>query len=366
MELELRPRTSRASASPTARAARLPRHRLQRPHGDLRDHDRRGDRCGDADRGASSDAIRDQARREGMRTLREAGLLAIFDGRTTVEEVLRETSDDADERRPGPRAAREDDDGRRCPRRCEGREAAAGGRAGAPGRRHGEPRKRRGGRVSVKALTQFTIQLATLQDAGIPIVSSLQDPRGPARPRGRSRRCSPTYRGRQSGTPLSEALAKHPQVFDDLYSNMVRAGEAGGVLDVSSRASRASWRRPPPGKKVKGAMIYPAVVVHGHARDPAPDHGLRGAQVRERLQAAPGHRRAARDHAGAPGFSKFLMKRWYVLLMASSSLVIAFKRSGGRARGRRFFDRLRLGPPDRGAASPARSWWRASRARSAP
>ena len=41
---------------------------------------------------ASSDALRDQARREGMRTLRESGLLAIFDGLTTVEEVLRETS----------------------------------------------------------------------------------------------------------------------------------------------------------------------------------------------------------------------------------------------------------------------------------
>ena len=43
--------------------------------------------------GASADAIRDQARREGMRTLRESGLLAIFDGVTTVEEVIRETSE---------------------------------------------------------------------------------------------------------------------------------------------------------------------------------------------------------------------------------------------------------------------------------
>jgi type IV pilus assembly protein PilB len=42
--------------------------------------------------GASSDAIRTQARREGMRSLRESGLLAIFDGQTTVEEVLRETA----------------------------------------------------------------------------------------------------------------------------------------------------------------------------------------------------------------------------------------------------------------------------------
>src|SRR5262245_18988431 len=96
----------------------------------------------------------------------------------------------------------------------------------------GEPRKRAKGRVSVKAITQFTSQLSTLQDAGLPIVRSLkilegQLERGPFKST-----LVDVTEDVESGSPLSDALAKHPQLFDGLYTNLVKAGEAGGVLDV--------------------------------------------------------------------------------------------------------------------------------------
>src|SRR5262245_4726715 len=109
-----------------------------------------------------------------------------------------------------------------------GQAPAPGGGAAAPA----APRKRAKGRVSLKALTQFTSQLSTLQDAGLPIVRSLkilegQLDRGPFKST-----LVDVTEDVESGSPLSDALAKHPKTFDGLYTNMVKAGEAGGVLDV--------------------------------------------------------------------------------------------------------------------------------------
>ena len=108
--------------------------------------------------------------------------------------------------------------------------AARGGAAPAPA---AAPRRSgRRARVSTKALTQFTTQLSTLQDAGLPIVRSLkilegQMERGPFK--GVVGEVTDEV---EAGSPLSESMARHPTVFDGLYTNMVKAGEAGGVLDV--------------------------------------------------------------------------------------------------------------------------------------
>jgi type IV pilus assembly protein PilC len=65
-----------------------------------------------------------------------------------------------------------------------------------------------------------------------------------------------------AGTPLSESMAKHPRAFDRLYSSMVRAGEAGGVLDrVLNRQAQFLENAAAVRAKVVGAMIYPAVIV---------------------------------------------------------------------------------------------------------
>src|SRR5687767_13085922 len=84
--------------------------------------------------------------------------------------------------------------------------------------------RRKRGRVSLRHLTQFTTQLSTLQDAGLPIVRSLkilegQLDRGPLKTT-----LVDVTEDVESGSPLSDALAKHPLVFDGLYTNMVKAG----------------------------------------------------------------------------------------------------------------------------------------------
>ena len=66
----------------------------------------------------------------------------------------------------------------------------------------------------------------------------------------------------ESGQSLAEALKKHPKVFNDLYTNLVEAGEAGGILDVIlTRLSNYIEKLQKLKKKVKGAFVYPAVVV---------------------------------------------------------------------------------------------------------
>jgi type IV pilus assembly protein PilC len=118
------------------------------------------------------------------------------------------------------------------------------------------------GGVSDKQLTQFTSQLSTLQDAGLPIVSCLKILEGQL-PKGFFKNVLVGVTDDvESGASLSEALAKHPRVFDGLYVNMVRAGEAGGVLDVIlARLAFFKEKTEKLKRRVKGAATYPIAVM---------------------------------------------------------------------------------------------------------
>ena len=111
-------------------------------------------------------------------------------------------------------------------------------------------------------MTQFTQQMATLQDAGLPIVRSLKILAGQMK-EGRFRQQLETVtEDVEGGSTFSEALEKYPKTFDNLYVAMVRAGEAGGVLDVIlQRLSDFQEKSLKLKKKVKGAMIYPIAVI---------------------------------------------------------------------------------------------------------
>ncbi|MDP7636408.1 MAG: type II secretion system F family protein [Phycisphaerae bacterium] len=123
-------------------------------------------------------------------------------------------------------------------------------------------RKRSVGRVSAKLLAQFTRQLSTLVNAGLPIVRSLevlqdQQKPGPLRVAIRMVKEDVT-----DGSSLSDAMKRHPKAFDKLYTNMVRAGELGGVLDVIlQRLSEFMEKAESLKRKVKGAMVYPVAVI---------------------------------------------------------------------------------------------------------
>jgi type IV pilus assembly protein PilC len=124
------------------------------------------------------------------------------------------------------------------------------------------PRKRRRGRVSTQVVTDFTIQLATLTEAGIPIVKALTILEGQTRPGPFKDVLADLVEDVSAGTPLSESMAKHPRVFDRLYSSMVKAGEAGGVLDrVLNRQAMFLENQAAIKSKVVGALIYPSVII---------------------------------------------------------------------------------------------------------
>ena len=117
------------------------------------------------------------------------------------------------------------------------------------------------GKVKAKELATFTRQLATLINAGLPIVLSLKILRDQLKP-GILKNCMlDVHDDVESGTSLSEAFAKHPKTFDKLFVNMVKAGEAGGILDqILDRLAMFMEKAERLKKKVIGAMIYPAAV----------------------------------------------------------------------------------------------------------
>ncbi|HVS70647.1 MAG TPA: type II secretion system F family protein [Phycisphaerae bacterium] len=118
------------------------------------------------------------------------------------------------------------------------------------------------GRVSTKVITQFTRQLSTLQDAGLPILRSLKILWQQQKPGMLKNILDDVANDVESGSTLSESMAKHPKAFNRLYINMVQAGETGGVLDVIlQRLAEFMEKAQRLKRRVIGAMIYPAVVV---------------------------------------------------------------------------------------------------------
>ncbi|HVZ95194.1 MAG TPA: type II secretion system F family protein [Phycisphaerales bacterium] len=141
------------------------------------------------------------------------------------------------------------------------KKSAAAGEAAA------KPKKKKGGgfsigRVKPKVLTTFTRQLSTLQDAGLPLLRSLQILEQQQRPGLLKNILTGVVEDVQGGASLSEAMAKHPRAFDGLYCKMVNAGEIGGVLDVIlQRLAEFMEKAERLKRKIKGAMIYPVTVI---------------------------------------------------------------------------------------------------------
>ncbi len=137
--------------------------------------------------------------------------------------------------------------------------ARAGGKAGAA-----RAKKRRGAnaKVKVKYITQFARQLSTLQDAGLPILRSLRILEEQQKSGNFKRIIGYVADDIEGGSTLSEAMGKYARAFDRLFVNMVAAGETGGVLDlILSRVADFKEKTIRLKARVKGAMIYPAVVL---------------------------------------------------------------------------------------------------------
>jgi type IV pilus assembly protein PilC len=118
------------------------------------------------------------------------------------------------------------------------------------------------GGVRAKHLVLFTRQFSTLQDAGLPVLRSLRVLEHQMKPSALKNALIDVVEDVESGSTLSEAMGKHPRAFDRLYVNMVKAGEAGGALEVIlQRLAEFKEKSQSLKRKIIGAMIYPAVVI---------------------------------------------------------------------------------------------------------
>ena len=118
------------------------------------------------------------------------------------------------------------------------------------------------GRIKTKVLTQFTRQLATLVNAGLPLMRGIEVLKRQMKDAQMKDALEGIGENIAAGGTFSESLTAYPKIFDNLYVNMVKAGEAGGVLEVVlGRLAEFAEKNEKIKNKVKGAMIYPIVVL---------------------------------------------------------------------------------------------------------
>src|SRR5438477_9354283 len=117
-------------------------------------------------------------------------------------------------------------------------------------------------KVKSKLLMIFTRQLATLIDSGLPLLRSLNVLAKQERDKVLKNTINKLADSVQSGSTFSDALALHPRIFNNLYVNMVKAGEVGGVLElVLTRLSEFQEKAAKIKNKVIAAMVYPGIVM---------------------------------------------------------------------------------------------------------
>jgi len=118
-----------------------------------------------------------------------------------------------------------------------------------------------GAKVKTKDLVIFTRQFSTMVSAGVPMLRSLTTLKDQSESPALRKALEQIVADVQGGGNLSDALGKHPKIFSKIYVNMVRAGEAGGILDqVLSRLAFQQEKDSALQGKLKSAMVYPAVI----------------------------------------------------------------------------------------------------------
>ncbi len=116
--------------------------------------------------------------------------------------------------------------------------------------------------ITDKDIVILTRQLATMIDAGLPLVQCLEILGTQTENKFLAKVVTQVRSDVESGSTFAEALKKHPKVFNDLYVNMVAAGEAGGILDtILQRLATYMEKFAKIKKQIKSAMIYPSIIV---------------------------------------------------------------------------------------------------------
>jgi len=208
------------------------------------------------------------------------------------------------------------------------------------------PVARSRGRVKSKQLALFTRQLATLLEAGMPLLRSLRLLQEQEPNRHFKQVMADLAIGIEGGCSFSEALAQHPKIFDRLYLNMIKAGEIAGVLENSLKRLADFMEKAASIKgKVKAAMFYPAAVLTVAS----------GVTALMLLFIVPRFKEVfAGLNPGRPlpeftrfvlGISDFVLKHFLVAAVAFAFLYTVFLLVIRTPRGRRVFDHFKLRMP---------------------
>ena len=199
-------------------------------------------------------------------------------------------------------------------------------------------------RVGVKDISVFTRQFATMINAGLPMVQCLDILSQQTEKEFFKQSIAKIMTDVEGGSTLGEAMGRHPKIFNNLYVNMVEAGEAGGILDVILvRLAQFLEKLDALQRKVKGALTYPAVV------------GVvaTGATIFMLMFIIPTFAKMFTDFGGelplptriVIGISDFLRGYWWALGAGVAGAIVGFKRYYATSSGRYTCDKLMLKVP---------------------
>jgi type IV pilus assembly protein PilC len=223
------------------------------------------------------------------------------------------------------------------------KESATGGGGGAKGK-GGPLDKLLGGRVKLEDKVIFSRQFATMINAGVPIAQSLSILQKQSESKKLQTTIADVAKQVTGGATLANALASHPDVFDGVYVNMVKAGETGGILDqVMERLAVQQEKDAEIRSKVKSAMIYPAVITTATVSA----FFFLMTVIVPKLS-------SIFESVGAQlpiytkillGISHFLVADWWMLIGGTVAALVIFIRWHKTEKGRRTFDKLMLKAP---------------------
>jgi type IV pilus assembly protein PilC len=207
-----------------------------------------------------------------------------------------------------------------------------------------QTKKKKGGKVSMRDIVIFTRQFSTMINSGLPLVQAMGILAEQSENPNLREITKQVVFDVESGNTVADALRKHPTAFSELYVNMVAAGEAGGILDtILMRLAVFMEKNDALVRKVKGAMIYPGVIMTVAG----------GAIIVLLVFVIPTFQRMFSE-AGIPlplptriviGMSQALQSYWYVLAGAIFALFYAVKKYYATQAGKLVIDRLMLKAP---------------------
>jgi type IV pilus assembly protein PilC len=209
------------------------------------------------------------------------------------------------------------------------------------------PKQRRGslrGRAKPLALALFARQFSTLVDAAVPLVHSLEICQDLTDDRRLKNALGQVIIDVQAGRSLADAMKEHPNVFNNIFTNMVEAGEQGGVLDsILARLATYLEKSQALVSKVKTALVYPAIIFFV---------AIGSAAVMLAFVVPTFQKMFASGGLTLPyptqvlvNMSEFLQANWLYLIVGIIAGSIVFRRLYGTESGRLFFDNLFLRIP---------------------